>query len=497
MNARRSSVFFVGAGMLAVVLFAGFATAQSDSGGKHSITGTLVDDGNVPVRNAVVALGPMPSFFEREQNTYAHTDLQGVFRIPVTYPGNATLSCYHPDFIGVTESVSTDDAVTITLRRGETLKGAVSGTDVPLGTALVSVYFPGSGYQDFVRADGRGRFEIKNLPVGRCEIEARIEKGNRRSVGVTTAVILPGKPAQATVKLPETGAACSGTVRDAAGNPVMATAALHVATDSGSYFESVRCDLDGHYSFAAVPGGSGQLVISATGKASQQLPVSLDEGDQTLESVILDGGQSLRCSFLNIPDGAKSIQVSVLFGKIARPGVSPSEVRALLDTPTAWTTTIREKSATLGDLPPGTYTMLAYPLASVTADQSTFETADLLRRSPVYMDSFTVNEGGAGTVIAAAFPGDGRAAHAAAHQPVHPILGTWAYEYKGSIWSRTFTTDGRCVLMEGPVTGWVNRYVILGERRVGVMIEGQQRIHEIRPDGKLDIEGQFVGTKVR
>jgi len=168
----------------------------------------------------------------------------------------------------------------------------------------------------------------------------------------------------------------------------------------------------------------------------------------------------------------------------------------LLDAPAAWSGMLQDSSAEVGNLLPGDYTLLAYPVFSEGAEHAIFETAELLRVVPVYFGTVTINETGPGAMVAATFPRDQGAAHAAAQQTLHPIIGRWAYEHRGSVWTRTFTPDGRCILMEGPVVVRVNPYIIHGDSRVSVITDDKRRMHTIRPDGKLDVEGTFIATKL-
>lgn len=466
---------------------------------EHQITGEVKDESGAPLEGVLVCLGPPPTLLQREANTFVQTGKDGSFSIPVTYPGEATLSCWHPEFISITESAFTGEALNLTLRRGAVLEGAVEWSEALRGRAVISAFFPASGFTEATRADKTGHFRFANLPDGACEVEARAEDAGRakRMAATTTVRVRKHEANQISLPAAHPAASLEGAIRDANGFPAMAQLTLNIEANGATYVETLRSDIGGEFQLADLPAGKGQLALTATGNASQLLDVELSEGVHEMPPLTLEKGLPLRCSFLNSPEGTRGIQVTVFFGKVERPSGTLADIRALLDRPAAWSGVIRSKSEQMDMLAPGSYTLLAYPLASTTQDYTIFETAELLRLAPVYMDTFSVSKSSTGATVAAAFPQDERAAYAEAQAPLHPIIGTWAYEYRGSIWSRTFTRNGRCILAEGPLKGWDYPYVILGESRVAVITEDRRRMHVIRPDGKLDVEGQFVATKVK
>src|SRR5690606_12234341 len=134
-----------------------------------------------------VALGPVPTLFARDENRYEQTDEHGMFAIPVTYPGEATLSCWHPDFISVTQPAATDTASNLTLQRGQTLEGTVDWSPELRGRALVSAYHPDSGYQEYTRTDSGGAYRFANLPAGTFEVEVRAENAGQTKQRIATA----------------------------------------------------------------------------------------------------------------------------------------------------------------------------------------------------------------------------------------------------------------------------------------------------------------------
>ena len=475
-------------------------TNRADAEPKHFIEGIVIDDKGNPVRDAFVALGPLLTLFEREQQGRIKINFSEDFRLGLSIPGRATVSVWHPDFIGSVQSATTGEPLSVVLQPGNVLEGKVDCPEDLKADIVVSAYFSDSGYQEYARAARDGTFRFGNLPAGSCELEVRAENGpgTRRVVLRDTVATRSGEAARADLAVSPTTSSLTGTVTDAANEPLTAQVTLFLDTDSGKYVETIRGGTDGHYVFPALPVGKGQLIVGANDKASRIQSVEIQDEGETLEPLQLGEAQSLRCSFLDAPEGTVAARLLLFPGKIKQSGELLSDVRALLDMPTVWSGVVRENSAALNMLAPGPYTLLAFPLASTASspEYDVFETAENLRLMPGYMDSFTVREDGAGVVVAAAFPRDERAAFAASHLPMHPIVGSWTYTYKGSVWTRTFTPDGRCILAEGTVTDWVHPYVVLGEQRVAVLIKGTRRIHTINADGTLDVEGQFTGTRM-
>ncbi|MBX3179184.1 MAG: carboxypeptidase regulatory-like domain-containing protein [Candidatus Hydrogenedentes bacterium] len=464
----------------------------------HYFSGAVLDAQGNPIAGAVVTLGTPPVLFEREANRLTQSGEDGRFRIGVPYAGDATLAFWHPDYISATLRADTGAKADVALRRGEVLEGAVTAPASVKGRIVVSVLSRGDGFRDYTRADADGRFRFGNLASGPCAVEARAESrdGTIRLAAWTSATVRTGGGGGTLdISLPGGASAIAGSLADATGFPVMGEATLYMNSEAGSFIATGRCGATGEFLISGAPSGEGVLVLSARDRGSLVREVSLDGGELRLDPVILGNGLPLRCSFLNTPAGTRAIHVLVMPGKVARPDGGIASVRALLDSPAVWTGALRGKSEKLDVLQPGEYTLLAYPLDSSTRDLSVFERAELMQNAPVYMNTFTVAAHSTGATVAAAFPADQRPMMEAARAPMHPIIGRWAYTHEGSVWTRIFTADGRCILTEGPATHWTHPYVILGENRVAVLVDEKRRIHVIRDDGKLDIEGQFVATK--
>ncbi|MCF6285100.1 MAG: hypothetical protein L3K26_07915 [Candidatus Hydrogenedentes bacterium] len=230
------------------------------------------------------------------------------------------------------------------------------------------------------------------------------------------------------------------------------------------------------------------------GKASRLVDVAIEPSEQTHEGIQLDGGASVRCTLVNVPDGTEQVELILFFGKQDTPAGVLSDIQYLLDQPVAQTRLTGSRKVTLDRVSPGVYTLLAYPVNSDHRKGGAYRISDALLATPVYMDTFTLREGVQSTTIAAAFPGE--TPRQLANTPTHPVVGQWVYPYKGSTWMRTFTRDGRCILSEGGVFAWENPYIILGTRRVAVIIGNSKRIHMVREDDRLEVEGKFVATRV-
>lgn len=74
----------------------------------------------------------------------------------------------------------------------------------------------------------------------------------------------------------------------------------------------------------------------------------------------------------------------------------------------------------------------------------------------------------------------------------HAVLGTWTYQHAGGAYSRTFSTNGLCTMLDGERVNWVKPFTVEAPDRV--VVEGSLR-HEIKPDGTMDIEGRYTARK--
>jgi hypothetical protein len=90
-----------------------------------------------------------------------------------------------------------------------------------------------------------------------------------------------------------------------------------------------------------------------------------------------------------------------------------------------------------------------------------------------------------------------------------PIVGTWEYEYQGKLWRRTYSVNGYATLeRQNPDSGefetdtwdgkpWVYDYHIIDGNTVIVTTDdGREHLHEILENGKMNIEGRFIATKL-
>ncbi|MCV6638896.1 hypothetical protein [Candidatus Albibeggiatoa sp. nov. NOAA] len=81
---------------------------------------------------------------------------------------------------------------------------------------------------------------------------------------------------------------------------------------------------------------------------------------------------------------------------------------------------------------------------------------------------------------------------------VHDIVGTWEYEKEGKKYTRTFTSDDKCILSEqGSPTVKTRTYRVNpdNDRRVRVVARQLFLYHKIRSDGQLNIENRYIATR--
>ncbi len=473
--------------------------AQETEVKPYTLRGTVVDGNGVPIAGARVTVGTIPSPLEQVMGTYTETNSQGKFSLETPYPPPFHLSAFHEAYLPESKSISKiegDNGPEMYLQAGNTLAGTIDYDRRHLEPAWVSAYFAGSGFESLVRADDAGRFTFKGLPTGRAQVTVRLEDPTytRCYQRVDDAMVVPNGNNVVRFTIAPDDASLSGMITDPHGNPARADVTFRHVDNEGDVTVTVTTGSDGRFSLEGLPQGDGQLVIAAPGRASQLHTVTLASGGTTLEPLALGGGAEVKCSFVNVPEGVRQIQVLLFFGKLDAPSGLLSDVQNLLDQPLAHRLLARDRVVTLKDIAPGEYTLLAHPTTPETAKKTPYRAADALRKLPVYMDTLSVRDGGAQTTVAAAFPRE--TPYQVANQPVHPIVGQWTYIYKGSQFIRTFTRDGKYTLSEGGIVGQQYPYVILGRQRAMVVTPNRNLIHTVREDDKLDIEGVFVGTRM-
>ncbi len=74
----------------------------------------------------------------------------------------------------------------------------------------------------------------------------------------------------------------------------------------------------------------------------------------------------------------------------------------------------------------------------------------------------------------------------------HAILGRWDYQHGGAPYSRVFSTNGICTMLDGEKVNWTKPFKVESPTRV--IVEGAGE-NEIKPDGTLNIEGRYTGRK--
>ena len=75
----------------------------------------------------------------------------------------------------------------------------------------------------------------------------------------------------------------------------------------------------------------------------------------------------------------------------------------------------------------------------------------------------------------------------------HPILGVWSYQHAGRIYTREFTKDGVCIMMDGDQIGWRKPFRPVDERTVVVE---DLYIHTLTTKDTLNVENQFSAQRI-
>ncbi len=485
--------------LLHVILWGSPLAAQETEVKPYTLRGTVLDGNGVPIAGARVTVGTIPSPLEQVMGTYIETSAEGKFSLETPYPPPFTLSAFHEAYLPESKSISKiegDKGPELYLQEGNTLSGSIETDQPDLAPAWVAAYFASNGFESLVQASDAGRFTLKGLPTGRAQVTVRLEDRShtRRYQRTEEAMVVPNGNNVVRLHFAAGMASLAGTITDPHGNPARADVTFRHVDEESDTTLTVATGSDGRFVLKGLPTGGGTLQVSAPGRASQLLDVTITPGANTLEPLALDSGAEVKCSFVNVPEGVRQIQVLLFFGKQEAPSGLLGDVQHLLDQPLAHRLLAQERVVTLKDVAPGEYTLLAHPMTPEASKKGPYRAADALRKLPVYMDTLSVRDGGAQTTVAAAFPRE--TPYQVANQPIHPIVGQWTYIYKGSQFIRTFTRDGKYTLSEGGIVGQQYPYVILGRQRAMVVTPNRNLIHTVREDDKLDIEGVFVGTRM-
>lgn len=87
---------------------------------------------------------------------------------------------------------------------------------------------------------------------------------------------------------------------------------------------------------------------------------------------------------------------------------------------------------------------------------------------------------------------EARAKPAARPVTGHAVLGTWDYRHGGSAYSRVFSTNGTCTMLIGDKVNWTKPFHADTPDRA--IVDGGL-VHELKPDGTLDIEGRYTAVR--
>lgn len=74
----------------------------------------------------------------------------------------------------------------------------------------------------------------------------------------------------------------------------------------------------------------------------------------------------------------------------------------------------------------------------------------------------------------------------------HAILGRWDYRHAGGNYARIFSANGICTMFDGEKINWTKPYKVESPTRV--IVEGSL-VHELKPDGTLNIEGRYTAQR--
>lgn len=481
-----------------IFVVATFGT-QAEEPEPFRLHGQILNSAGDPIGGAIVNIGTPPTFFERERTDLCRAGADGRFTLESVYPPPFKISVSHDEYLPISEEISRAEGnspTPIVLTRGETLVGLVDYA-VTAGTSTwVTAYCEALGFEALCQGDASGAFRFAGLPPGKYLVSVRLEDKHkkRRYRAEKNVFVVPDADNRVKIALSDGQASISGVVQDSIGTPLAADIIYYGTKNNGDVYIESSCSSTGLFHIDSALQGPGELFVSTRGKGSRQIEVDIDGDTAVADPITLERGSSVRYTFVNVPTGVRQVETILFFGKQAQPTSLLSDIQNLLDQPVARAQVLRDRSVTLEDITPGTYTLLAYPLNTTIPEDEAFRKADTLLKSSVYMDSFTVAATGKNTTVAVTFPSN--TPYQEVNEPTHPVVGKWIYTYKGSQFMRTFTRDGRCILSEAGVIHWTVPYVILGKQRVMIVHEKSTGIHTVQENDTLDIHGRFTAKRL-
>ncbi len=188
-----------------------------------AVSGRVFGPGGALVSGAEVTL-----WGNRGTSAQTTTDGQGAYHIEGLLPGPQSLSAATPDSIPARRAITVAGqdltGIDLHLRAGAEVNGrVVDAREQPAGGALVVMDIDADAREDLktkdprVRADEEGRFQLRGLAPGAAAVHA--DGGARGRATVDLGKLAPGDRREVTLRLSDTGAHVSGTVRWKDGSP--------------------------------------------------------------------------------------------------------------------------------------------------------------------------------------------------------------------------------------------------------------------------------------
>ena len=275
----------------------------------HTVEGRVVDESGRPVTGAQVSSNPR----HRGPDTGTQTDAEGAFRLGGLADSLVTITAEKSGYVrGVAENVDPQRsaAVTITLAKGGTIAGRVTGLSAAELPEVRVAVLGHEGGSASTTVDGDGRFTLTGVPDGTLHVRASLFRDIRR--GAYTTVEVRNGMAPAIEIAFVSGFPVEGTVRRA-GKPVPNAD----ITFDGRSNASTHTSSNGSYK-AELEAGSydvwvqvGQAARMAAGSIAVSGPA---RHDFEIRGAVLEG------RVVDDKTGAPLSNVSVRLQPVGRPG---------------------------------------------------------------------------------------------------------------------------------------------------------------------------------
>lgn len=235
----------------------------------REIRGRVVDESGRPVAEAEVRTdAPRPGARTRSA-------ADGSFRLGGIDPERVTLRVEKSGFVEAREVVEPQaSAVTLTLRRGATITGRVTGLTRE-EISQVRVFASGMGVRTDGEVDGDGNFTVRGVPEGRVMLSAATFGATRRQAPSVTVEVRGGSAPPVDIDFAP-GFKIGGRVTRNGG--AFADAAVYFRSLSREHSGSARTTRSGAYEVQGLAAGAYRVSVAPEGSGGEVWSGRLDVG---------------------------------------------------------------------------------------------------------------------------------------------------------------------------------------------------------------------------